>query len=320
MLLEIGLVAGGVPVGWLWRKSSRAMALVNSSLTWSVRIMLCLLGLALGADENLLAQIRILGLRAACISTLSVLGCIFFGWLLVKTAFADIINAPFKSSRNSASQADSDAESATKSGLSGSLVVLSFFFAGGLIGWSGLLPTWITQSNASTWVLYFLLFAAGMSVGFDLKALGIFRELKGRILLIPLGVVAGTWLGSTLAWFILSPLIGGSYIETLAVGSGFGYYSLATVILTQMGDPSLGSVALLSNMIHEILALSLPPLMVRTAGRLAPVLTGGAAAMDTCLPVIAHYSGERCAILAVFSGMCLTMLVPVLIPALMALR
>ena len=60
--------------------------------------------------------------------------------------------------------------------------------------------------------------------------------------------------------------------------------------------------------------------MVRTAGRLAPVMAGGAAAMDTCLPVIARYSGERCAILAVFSGMCLTLLVPLIVPALMALR
>ena len=126
--------------------------------------------------------------------------------------------------------------------------------------------------------------------------------------------------GSALAWLILSRWVEGGLAETLAVGAGFGYYSLATVIMTQMGDPALGSVALLSNMIHEVLALTLPPLMVRTAGRLAPVMAGGAAAMDTCLPVIARYSGERCAILAVFSGMCLTLLVPLIVPALMALR
>ena len=169
-------------------------------------------------------------------------------------------------------------------------------------------------------MLYLLLFAAGMSVGFDLKALGVVRELRGRILLVPLGVAAGTLCGSALAWLILSRWMQGGLAETLAVGAGFGYYSLATVIMTQLGDPALGSVALLSNMIHEVLALTLPPIMVRTAGRLAPVMAGGAAAMDTCLPVIARYSGERCAILAVFSGMCLTLLVPLVVPALMALR
>ena len=209
---------------------------------------------------------------------------------------------------------------AGEGGIGGSLLVLAFFFAGALAGWCGVLPLWIARSHASTWVLYLLLFAAGMSVGFDLKALGIIRELKGRILLVPFGVAAGTLCGSALAWLILSRWVEGGLAETLAVGAGFGYYSLATVIMTQMGDPALGSVALLSNMIHEVLALTLPPLMVRTAGRLAPVMAGGAAAMDTCLPVIARYSGERCAILAVFSGMCLTLLVPLIVPALMALR
>ena len=92
------------------------------------------------------------------------------------------------------------------------------------------------------------------------------------------------------------------------------------VFITQLGDPALGSVALLSNMIHEIITLTLSPLLVRVVGRLGPVMAGGAAAMDTCLPIIARYSGERYAILAVFSGMTLTLLVPVLVPALMSFR
>ena len=183
-----------------------------------------------------------------------------------------------------------------------------------------LAPAPVAAADAAVWVLYLLLVLAGMTVGFDLKALGIVRELRGRILLIPLGVVAGTLCGSTLAWLILSGFSDLSLPESLAVGAGFGYYSLATVIITRLGDPALGSVALLSNMIHEALALLLPPLVVRLTGRLGPVLAGGAAAMDTCLPVVAQVSGERCAILAVFSGMCLTLLVPVIVPLLMALR
>ena len=75
-----------------------------------------------------------------------------------------------------------------------------------------------------------------------------------------------------------------------------------------------------TNMIHEIITLTLSPLLVRVVGRLGPVMAGGAAAMDTCLPIIARYSGERYAILAVFSGMTLTLLVPVLVPALMSFR
>ena len=192
--------------------------------------------------------------------------------------------------------------------------------AGAVLGWLRIVPQDAAAGEAAVWVLYMLLFLAGMTVGFDLKALGIIRELKGRILLIPLGVVLGTFAGSTLAWALLASFSEITLVESLAVGGGFGYYSLATVILTRLGDPALGSVALLSNMIHEALALLLPPFLVRFTGKLGPVLAGGAAAMDTCLPVVAHVSGERCAILAVFSGMCLTLLVPFLLPVIMMFR
>lgn len=206
--------------------------------------------------------------------------------------------------------------------MKGSFLVLAFFFAGVLAGHFAWLPRALAESDASLWTLYLLLFTAGMGVGFDLRALSIIRELKGRILLVPVGVAAGTMAGGVAAWAALTVLLprGMALSEVLSVGAGFGYYSLATVIITQMGDPALGSVALLSNMIHEFIALTLSPALVRLVGRLGPVMAGGAAAMDTCLPVIARCSGERYAIVAVFSGVALTMLVPVLVPALMSLR
>lgn len=201
--------------------------------------------------------------------------------------------------------------------MKGTLLVLLCFFGGigvGILDW---LPQAVAQSDAALWVLYVMLFGAGMGVGFDLKALRILRQLKARILLLPLTVVMGSFVGCCFAWLLLGDM---AFVDTLAVGAGFGYYSLATVIITQMGDPALGSVTLLSNMIHELITLLTAPLLVRMVGPLGPVVAGGAASMDTCLPTIAKYSGERYAILAVFSGMTLTMLVPLLVPAIMSLR
>jgi len=308
MLLEIGLIAGGVPAGWLLRNNAPLVKAVNSFLGWTVRVMLFLLGMALGLDDALISQLESLGLFAAVISTFSVLGCFVAARLLGRYVFTEY--AP-----------DGErAASGPARGSRGSFIALAFFAAGAILGWMRVLPVGEAAGEAAVWVLYMLLFCAGMTVGFDLKALAIIRDLKGRILLIPLGVVLGTFAGSALAWLLLSTFADITLVESLAVGGGFGYYSLATVILTRLGDPALGSVALLSNMIHEALALVLPPFLLRFTGRLGPVLAGGAAAMDTCLPVVAQVSGERCAILAVFSGMCLTMLVPMLLPLIMALR
>jgi uncharacterized membrane protein YbjE (DUF340 family) len=103
------------------------------------------------------------------------------------------------------------------------------------------------------------------------------------------------------------------------VGAGAGYYSLTTVIVSQMADPALGSVALLANMLREILTLTATPLL-RRAGRLGPIMSGGATAMDTSLPVIARHCGERGAIIAVFSGIALSLLVPLAVSGLLSLR
>ena len=52
--------------------------------------------------------------------------------------------------------------------MKGSLLVLGFFFAGVLIGWLDWLPRVVAESDASLWILYVLLFCAGMGGGFDL--------------------------------------------------------------------------------------------------------------------------------------------------------
>jgi len=82
MLLEMGLIAGGIPVGWLLRRQEIARKAVGHLLTWTVRVLLFLMGLALGVDTQLLSRIRELGLQAAVISLLALAGSLAAAWLL----------------------------------------------------------------------------------------------------------------------------------------------------------------------------------------------------------------------------------------------
>jgi uncharacterized membrane protein YbjE (DUF340 family) len=49
-------------------------------------------------------------------------------------------------------------------------------------------------------------------------------------------------------------------------------------------------------------------------GKLAPVASGGATSMDSTLPIIVTASGKEYAMISVFSGIVLTILVPFLVP------
>ena len=114
-------------------------------------------------------------------------------------------------------------------------------------------------------------------------------------------------------------LPGISLRQSLAVGGGFGYYSLSSVIIARVEGETLGLIALMSNLIREILTLLLSGTLVRFLGPLAPIAAGGATAMDTTLPVIARASGRAYVVVALFSGMVLTVLVPFILPLLLKL-
>ncbi len=200
--------------------------------------------------------------------------------------------------------------------MKGSISILFFFLCGIFVGTLELIPQEVGD-NLLTYALYVMLVLAGMCMGFDTRNFLIIRDFGFKILLLPVGSVLGTALGAVVAWFILELLHQAlSLRDVMGVGAGFGYYSLSSVMITKFGNAELGSVALIANVSRELLTLLFAPILVRYAGGLAPVASGGATTMDTCMPVIARYAGEEYAIMGVFSGMVLTMAVPVFVTAL----
>ena len=99
----------------------------------------------------------------------------------------------------------------------------------------------------------------------------------------------------------------------MAVGAGFGYYSLSSIFITEYRGPELGTVALLSNIAREIITLLGAPLLLKYFGRLAPISAGGATTMDTTLPIITQTSGKAFVILSIYHGFVVDFSVPLLV-------
>lgn len=191
-----------------------------------------------------------------------------------------------------------------------SLIIFGFFVAGVMTGLSGKLPPGYDFDKFGSYALYLLMFLAGISIGSDKNSWKVLATHNYKVIWVPVTIVIGTLLGAALAAAILPAL---TLRESLAVGAGFGYYSLSSVFITQLHSQTLGVVALLSNIFREVATLLVTPLLVRYFGDLAGIASGGATSMDTTLPVISKYSGKSYAIIAVFSGIVLTILVPFII-------
>jgi uncharacterized membrane protein YbjE (DUF340 family) len=154
------------------------------------------------------------------------------------------------------------------------------------------------------------MFLVGIGIGADPKSLSALKAFNLKIAVVPLITIVGTTLGVLGVWAITSDF---SLTDTLAVGYGFGYYSLSSIFITELRGETLGVVALLANIMREIITLLAAPLMAIYFGKLAPITAGGATSMDTTLPIISAASGKEYAIVSLFHGIVLTVLVPFLV-------
>ena len=199
--------------------------------------------------------------------------------------------------------------------MKGSLTVVAFFVAGCLLGWISNTQQITLNDDISRYVLYFLMLQVGLSIGSDKNILKILKSIRPKLLLVPLATIIGTLTFSAIAALFISKW---NIFECLAIGSGFAYYSLSSILITELKTASLGvqlatelgTIALMANIIREIMALLGAPLFVKYFGRFAPICAGGATTMDTTLPIITKYSGKDLVFLAILHGILVDLCVP----------
>lgn len=194
--------------------------------------------------------------------------------------------------------------------MKGSLIIVAFFILGIVCGVMHWIPDLSALGNVSFLTLCALLFCVGVTVGNNTAMLKTFRQLDPRLMLLPLMTIVGT-LSATAVASLGLPHRG--LADCLAIGSGFGYYSLSSIFITQYRGPELGTVALLANIIREVFTLLGAPLLVRYFGPLSPISCGGATTMDTTLPIITRCSGQEFVILSLFHGFLVDFSVPFLV-------
>lgn len=194
--------------------------------------------------------------------------------------------------------------------MKGSLIIVGFFVLGAVCGLYHLIPYDFAQSELSFHALCALMFSVGVSIGNDPQTLRNFRSLNPRLAFLPAATILGTLAGCAAVSLFLPHR---SATECMAVGSGFAYYSLSSIFITEYKGAELGTIALLSNIAREIITLLFAPLMVRWFGNLAPISAGGATTMDTTLPIITRYSGQGFVVVSIFHGFVVDFSVPFLV-------
>ncbi len=161
-------------------------------------------------------------------------------------------------------------------------------------------------------LLYVLLLAVGLDLGLAIRRHGwksLLSSAREAVVCI-IGTVAGSLLGGLLAGLIT----GLTARESMAVASGFGWYTLSSVTLAGLGGPVLGAVAFLSNVLRESLSILVVPILCRRGWHASAVSAAGAPSMDVVLPVLSQMGGPPLAAAGFAHGLVVSLLVPVLVP------
>lgn len=290
------MIVGGV-CGYFLRKLVLPDVMVV--ITWLVYALLLFLGVEVGANDVLMSSLGSIGIAGIIIAVVSTLGSCVCAMLLGHWAGKEMSKG-----------VETVNSSIEKSGspLKSSMVVLTFFVVGICLGCFRVFPD-DNVRDMSYGVLCVMLFCVGFGLGCKPAMLKRFSSLSPRLMLLPMATILGT----VIACVLLSFFVNYSMASVLAIGSGFGYYSLSSILISQSIGTEAGTIALLCNIARELMVLLGAPLLLRLFGPLAPISAGGATTMDSTLPVIMRTLGEDFVLLSMFHGFLVDFSVPFLV-------
>ncbi|MCM2129976.1 lysine exporter LysO family protein [Larsenimonas rhizosphaerae] len=288
----VPLLAGYL-LPWQGQQAKRR---VDRLVTPTIYLLLALMGLGLAGLDDLGRNLtRMAGHALVLLGLLSVLNGIGL-WGLARCYRARAVNRP------AADVAPPPPVSIASSLIDGALLI-GLVGLGCLLG--RLLPSLATHGSQWAEVALYVLLAL---IGAQLKQAGLpLRELilNRRGVLIAVTVLVT----SQLAGIVAALVLGLPVTQGLALASGFGWYSLSGILMTDQLGSLWGGVALLNDLGRELIALLLVPLIARRTPELA-VGYCGATAMDVTLPMLSRSGGITCVPLALVSGFLLSLLAP----------
>ncbi|MFB9887251.1 lysine exporter LysO family protein [Balneatrix alpica] len=288
------LILAPLFIGYLCKlPEGRLRQSMNRLIEYLVYLILALMGLSLGALDNLALQLKQMSSQALVLllglglANLLALGgwARFSGWRL---------------------HTEEQVQFSRLHMLKGSLQLLGVVAAGVALGAWLPLPQGMAEQGAEYTLMLLLLF-----IGCQLRSSGI--PLK-QILLNPQGlIIALAVIGSSLlAGLLMAPYLQLSWNQSLALASGFGWYSLSAILIGEGMGPVWGGAAFFNDLARELVALLLIPILIRRAPPMA-IGYGGATAMDFTLPIIQKSGGMSCVPVAIVSGFILSLSSPLLI-------
>ncbi len=302
------------------RHRAESFGFLNKILTFFIVVMVFIMGLQMGADEEVISSLGTIGLQAVIMTAMAVGGSILFVILGRKIFGLSRQGVPAASGEKAVSaEADAAAETGNNNGdLIMTLLILAFVAIGMGCGYFAV-PKLFAGNMEAFETLCGKMLTIGLCtllgiIGFNMGLTGDMpRHLRGvglSVIVIPLLAVAGSLTGGAV-YGLISDL---TVREGIAISAGFGWYTLAPGLITEAGHNVAGAISFLHNVMRETLGIIGIPLFARYIGYLESAAVPGVAAMDVCLPIVERSTRQEVVVYSFLTGLMMCLSVPVIVP------
>ena len=325
LILYLGITVVGYIIGSKVRQHKDKLPWTGKVQMVAITILVLLMGMRMGSNAEITQNLKTIGL-SALIMTLVVMAfsiaAIFVTRKMMKIdRFGRLKGSEAEGQTEGETASDdlhAEEEEEKKGGNLMTVLIVIAVIIGMVIGYfiirdafSGNMGAFDEAAGLGIKIgLCLLLIFVGLDLGLDGTVLENFKRVGLRILAFPAAVIIGTLVGAAVA----SPFLGLSLKECLAVGSGFGWYTLAPGIIMEAGYLTASAVSFLHNVMRELLSIVFIPLVAKKIGYIETTGMPGAAAMDVCLPIVEKSTRSDIAVYSFVSGVILSILVPVFVP------
>lgn len=318
MLVSIG---AGVILGLVLRRLNcdRCLGYFSKILLPLVAFFLLLIGYSFGGNVEVMASLKHIAIKAGILACGGMIGSIVLASLVEKLVMRRLSNNGY------VQPVDATPERRAKQSnismlraLTTSALLLGCFCIGATLGRLQITPLDPAHVHqAVLQMLNFVFWVVGVGMGGDRRLHRLVRNMRPSLMLVPLLVATGTLAGTAVCSTLVNDV---SPSQAMGVGAGLCYYSLASVMISNLATPMLGALALLVNLFRELLSIGCGPLIVRFFGPFGLIASGASSSCSVVLPMVSSFAGRDFVVVAVVSGLILELAAPLLIMAVFGMQ
>lgn len=321
LILYLGVTFIGFVIGSKVRSHRDRFSWTSRVQMVALIILVMVMGMRMGSNEEVIANLSTIGISAFLMTAVIMACSILAIWLARQVMGIDRFGRMKRAEKEILTGEDGGSASGgeeSAGGNSTTFAIIASVAAGMALGYLAIRPLFegnMDQFDSLAGLtikvgLCLLLVFIGLDLGLDGTVVDNFKKVGLRILVFPAVVIVGTLAGAAACSLFMEF----SLKECLAIGAGFGWYTLAPGIIMENGYVTASAVAFLHNVMRELFSIIFIPLVAKKIGYIETTGMPGAAAMDVCLPIVEKSTRSDIAVYSFVSGVILSTAVPIMVP------